>query len=172
MTKVINLIGAPSSGKSTVAAGLFYTLKKMGYNVEYSSEWVKTKVYEQAPYPFHDQLYTFAKQNKQLRQLVGKVDYIVTDSPLLVSLVYNSEEPELFNKLVLEYFNQYDNVVFYLDRTHKFQQEGRIHNEDEADEVGKKMKAVLDDNNIQYIETPSEHALDVVLAWFDAQNLV
>ena len=29
-TVVINLIGGPCSGKSTVAAGVFYELKKMG----------------------------------------------------------------------------------------------------------------------------------------------
>ena len=32
--KVINLWGSPGSGKSTVAAGLFYRMKMADYNVE------------------------------------------------------------------------------------------------------------------------------------------
>ena len=37
---VINLIGGPGCGKSTVASGLFYALKKLQVNAELSLEWV------------------------------------------------------------------------------------------------------------------------------------
>ena len=64
MTKVINLFGGPGVGKSTIAAGLFYNMKIAGYNVEAPQEWCKQKVYEGTKYPFKDQLYTYACQNK------------------------------------------------------------------------------------------------------------
>lgn len=40
---VINLMGGPGSGKSTVASGIFYRLKKMGVNCELALEFVKDK---------------------------------------------------------------------------------------------------------------------------------
>lgn len=52
---IINLIGGPGSGKSTTAAGLFYKLKKLGYNCEMSLEFAKDKVMD-------DQIYIFGKQ--------------------------------------------------------------------------------------------------------------
>ena len=44
---VVNLIGGPGCGKSTTTAGLFYELKKKGYNCEMSLEFAKDKVYEE-----------------------------------------------------------------------------------------------------------------------------
>ena len=43
-TLIINLIGGPCSGKSTIASGLFYNLKKLGYNCELALEFAKDKV--------------------------------------------------------------------------------------------------------------------------------
>ena len=114
MTVVINLYGEPSSGKSTIASGLFFHMKMGGLNVEMAPEYIKSKVFEENPYPFKDQLYVFAKQNKKLRELQGKVDFIITDSPLLMSLVYNSTEPPLFDEMVLQYYKQYNNMNFAL----------------------------------------------------------
>ena len=46
MCVVINLFGAPGSGKSTTMARLFTDLKQEGYNVEMVSEFVEDLVYE------------------------------------------------------------------------------------------------------------------------------
>ena len=43
---VINLLGGPGSGKSTIAYDLAGYLKKIGVNCEYISEFVKQRVYE------------------------------------------------------------------------------------------------------------------------------
>ena len=113
MTIVINLFGAPGSGKSTLSAGLFYQMKMKKLKVEWSQEWIKDKVFEETPYPFKDQLYTFAKQNKKIRQMIGKADYVICDSPLVQGLIYADNEPKIFKDLVLEYFNSYENVNFF-----------------------------------------------------------
>ena len=42
-TLVINLIGGPCSGKSTIAAELFARLKKMGVHCELVSEYIKDR---------------------------------------------------------------------------------------------------------------------------------
>lgn len=41
MTKVINLIGAPGAGKSTIASQLFSLMKWQGLDVELVSEYAK-----------------------------------------------------------------------------------------------------------------------------------
>lgn len=41
----VNLIAGSCSGKSTIAAGLFYKLKKQGIEAEMSLEFAKDKVY-------------------------------------------------------------------------------------------------------------------------------
>ena len=113
---VVNLFGGPGSGKSTTRAGLFYLMKLAGMKVEEAPEWIKHKVYEEDPYPFKDQLYTLAKQNKQVRELDGKVDWCVTDSPILLSLIYGEGKTETFKKLVHETYDSYDNINIFIDK--------------------------------------------------------
>lgn len=45
-TIVINLIGDPGSGKSTIASGIFYNLKKNGIDCEMALEFAKDKVWD------------------------------------------------------------------------------------------------------------------------------
>lgn len=163
MTKIINLYGAPGSGKSTIASGLFFHMKMAGINVELATEYIKSKVFEENPYPFKDQLYCFAKQHKKLRELNGKVDFIITDSPLLMSLVYNSTEVPLFNELVMQYYHMYDNVNFLLTRQHTYHTEGRKQTEQEADEVGAQLENYLKLYNIEYKTLPSNESMYNIL---------
>ena len=163
MTVVINLFGAPGSGKSTIASGLFFHMKMGGLNVEMAPEYIKSKVFEENPYPFKDQLYVFAKQNKRLRELCDKVDYIITDSPLLMSLVYNSTEPDLFCDMVVQYYSQYNNMNFLLKREHAYHTEGRVQTEKEADIVGEKLEEHLKKYNIGYTTLPSNESMYNIL---------
>lgn len=163
MTKVINIFGAPGSGKSTLMGGLFYRLKMAGINVEMSHEYIKEKLYEGTPYPFHDQLYTYAKQNKKLNQLNGKVDFIVTDSPSVQCIAYDEKEPPIYRQMALDYFNQYDNLNFYIERTHEYQPSGRNQTEEQAKMVGDRIKNMLDDLKIEYTILPANIALERIL---------
>lgn len=162
MTKIINLYGSPSTGKSTLASGLFYRMKIAGFNVGMADEWIKSKVYEEDPYPFNDQLYTFAQQHKKIHQMNNKVDYIICDSPLLQICVYQRYEPEVFNKMAFEYYSRYENINIFLHRNHQFKQEGRVHNEEQAKEIEIKIKNLLDNLNIPYADLSTSGALDVV----------
>lgn len=163
MTKIINIFGAPGSGKSTLAFGLMYYLKMKGVDCELSHEWIKMKVYEGSPYPFHDQLYTYAKQNKQLKQLNGKVDYIITDSPSVQCVAYVETEPKIYPQMALDYFNQYDNLNFFLTRTHKYQPSGRNQTEEQAAQVGDMILGMLNDLKIPYTILPANEALQRIL---------
>ena len=163
MTKIINLFGAPGAGKSTLASGLLYHLKLKGLKVEISSEWIKEKLFEGTGYPFKDQLYTFAKQHKRIKQLYGKVDYIINDSPIFQSIIYQIDEPPIFTETVLAYFNQYENMNFFLERTHKYQNSGRHQTEEEAKEVGNNIEKALNDYKVEYIKIPTNQALEQIL---------
>ena len=163
MTKVINLFGGPGVGKSTIAAGLFYDMKIAGYNVEAPQEWCKEKVYEGTKYPFKDQLYNYACQNKKIRQLIGKVDFIICDSPIFLSVIYQSEETPLFTQFAVENFNRYDNVNFLVKRHHVYQPTGRIHTEKQADGISKLLEEKLKEFNIPYTELKSGDAIKEIL---------
>ena len=56
-TKIINLFGGPGCGKSTTASGIFYELKKRGYECELSLEFAKDKVWEDSLRTLDDQIY-------------------------------------------------------------------------------------------------------------------
>ena len=140
---VVNLFGGPGSGKSTTRAGLFYLMKLAGMKVEEAPEWIKHKVYEEDPYPFKDQLYTLAKQNKQVRELDGKVDWCITDSPILLSLIYGKGKTETFKNLVHETYDSYDNINIFIERVKPYAPYGRHQTENEAIEKDREILTIL-----------------------------
>ena len=86
--KVINLFAGPGAGKSTTRAGLFYLMKQNRYNVEETTEYAKDLTRDKDVSILSDQLYILAKQNRKLNRLQGKVDYALTDAPLLLNVHY------------------------------------------------------------------------------------
>jgi hypothetical protein len=88
MTRVINLYGGPGTGKSTSAALLFGMLKMAGENAELVREYVKEWAWEGRRPGEFDQLYFMGKQMRKESMLYGKVDWIVTDSPVMLGVYY------------------------------------------------------------------------------------
>lgn len=128
---VVNLYGGPGTGKSTTAAHLFALLKLDGHSAELCREYAKGVVYEERFYLLEDQLYIFAKQNRKMARLNGKVDVIITDSPLLLSYHYSDYDP-FYKDLVFRYLNNFDNLHHFLVRKKLYKSEGRIQTEEEA----------------------------------------
>ncbi len=133
--KVINLFAGAGAGKSTTAAGLFYRMKKAGYLVELTTEYAKEKVYENNMMCMLDELYLLAKQNHKLERLKGKVDYVITDSPLLLCAYYGrayGRHPEIVCPLAHALFQTYDNINFFITRTKPYSPVGRLGSEANA----------------------------------------
>ncbi len=154
---VVNLIGAPGSGKSTSAAYIFSKLKMLGYNAELITEFAKDKVYEKNFSAINNQVYVFAKQYYKMDRCKEQVDVIVTDSPIIVSTIYNKDKilGEDFNKLVLNVYNSFDNMLYFINRVKKYEPRGRYQKTSaEADKVGEKIKKTLIKYNLPYVEKP------------------
>lgn len=162
-TLVINLIGGPGSGKSTCASGIFYQLKKLGINCELALEFAKDKVWEESIKILDDQLYVFGKQYHKLFRLNGKVDVIITDSPLLISILYNKTPSEYFDKLVVEQYHTFNNLLFFINRAENYQTEGRLQTKDESMALDYMMKHILLTNDIEYDEVSCENAVDYIV---------
>lgn len=159
--KVINFFGGPGCGKSTTAAYVFSKLKIHGFGCQYVNEYAKDCVYQQR-YSLlqNDQLYILAKQNHKLKMLeIGaKIDFAIVDSPLLLSNIYgdyNSSVQKSFYQLALDYFNSYDNVNFFIERNHRFENNNRIHNYEESIKIDDKIKSYLVQNNIAFEDISS-----------------
>lgn len=134
-TIVINLIGAPGSGKSTTASELFAKMKWRGFDVELVSEYAKELVWEQRNETFKNELYLFAKQHHRMFRLNGKVKYIITDRPLILSIFYNEkygDGSEAFRNLVLEEVGKFKNINIFLNRTKPYVEKGRNQTEEES----------------------------------------
>lgn len=149
--KVINLYAGPGVGKSTLAAEIFWKLKKKLFNVEYCTEYAKQLVYEERHNVLKlDQLYILAKQNRKMYSLIDKgVDIVVTDSPLLLNFFYNN--PKNFDSEVLfavfkELYSKYENYDFFLNRNNNYEynSNGRIQKHlEEAQQIDRQVKELV-----------------------------
>jgi len=150
--KVINLFGGPGVGKSTMASGLFYILKKNGHNVEYVTEQAKSFTWENRHTTLMCQPYVFAKQMRNIWRLNGKVDYVICDSPLLLSYIYadHSVWPKEFFDYVFAQFNAFDNINFLLERNKKYVPIGRNEDESEAKLIDLEIESMLKEYSIEY----------------------
>ena len=158
MAIVINLFAGPGVGKSTTAARIFAELKLMGVNCEMALEFAQDQVWEESFKTMDDQIYIFGKQFHKIWRLKDKVDVIITDSPLPISIVYDKENSKAFHELIMEQFNKFNNFNFLIERGTDYQEAGRVQTEEEAKEVDKVVKNVLDENKIDYTTLPIEGA--------------
>lgn len=153
--KVINIFAGPGSGKSTTAVTLFSKLKKMNKKVEYVSEFAKDLTYEQSFKTLDDYLYIFAQQHHMLHRLENKVDYAICDGSFLLGYVfYNKEsiyDEKLFKQMLLDVFNKYDNMNYFIKRKDiQYQDYGRSESLEEAIKLDNKILYMLNEEQIQY----------------------
>lgn len=88
MTIVVELYGGPGTGKSTTAATVFACLKNADINAELITEYAKEWAWEGRRIGVLDQLYVMAKQLHREAKLLGRVDVVVTDSPVRLANYY------------------------------------------------------------------------------------
>ena len=166
MTLIINFFAGSGAGKSTLSTGVFSELKWMGINCEYVAEYVKAMVWEERPAIFQNQNYIFGKQHYNIQRLVGKLDVVITDSPIILSAFYNNktEENETFNQHVIDEFNKFNNYNYFLERVKPFNEVGRFQTVEEAKQDDIKLRKMLDDYGIKYTDIKGEKASTEIIA--------
>jgi len=152
--QVINLFGGPGAGKSTTAAGLFYEMKKMRLEVELVTEYAKDMVWEGRHNILEDQIYIFAKQQRRISRLRDhNIDWVITDSPIPLGLVYLREGSlgNNFHDLVMEVFDSFRNHNFLLQRNFEYNPIGRNQKDvEEARVYDRKVADLLDARSISF----------------------
>ena len=152
MTKIVNLISGPGVGKSTGAAHIFSQLKmNTNIKIELIHEYAKYLTYAGRQQHLKEQDYVYSKQKHMMEACHGKVDYIITDSPLILSLAYLPDTfPKSFRQFAVDMFNTFDNINFFLKRIKPYQPYGRNQNEQEAIYIDNKIYKILLDNQIPF----------------------
>ncbi len=152
----------PGTGKSTTAAGLFFLMKKDYVNAELVTEYAKDLTWSDRSNHLTEQDYILAKQNHKLRRLVNKVEYAISDSPLLLGAAYFSLQLEAMNypvsfaNYLLDCYNSYNNINIYLNRVRDYNPIGRGQTEEQADQLSMDVKILLNNFNIPYFELDSD----------------
>ena len=163
---VVNLFGAPGAGKSTGAAYIFSQLKIKNVNVELVTEFAKDMTWEKNKKALTNQIYMLGNQLQRIYRCQDEVDVIVTDSPLLLNILYNNNPilDENFENLVVNIFNSYNNLNYYIQRVKEYNPIGRNETKEESDIIATKLIKLLNNKNIsfKYIEGQLEKYQEVV----------
>lgn len=156
-TLIVNCFAGPGAGKTTCAWEIAAELKKKNIVTEYVPEYAKELVWDNnlmlLDGTAEHQTTLFKEQNHRIQRLIGKVDVVVTDSPILLGTMYCEESTEAargYRQTVLEQHNAYNNFNLFINRGKTFETEGRIHTLEESKKIDSGIKQFLDSNNIYY----------------------
>jgi nicotinamide riboside kinase len=163
-TLVINLIGGPCSGKSTVAAELFARLKKMGVKTELVSEYIKDRIYEENKTMPNNQIAIFGMEHYNISNKLGKVEVIVHDGSFINNILYKKEDNQEFDNLIVSEYHKFNNLDFFIKRGNiEFEDYGRIHNYEQSLELDEKIKQLYNNCGADFIEVESRDAVDKII---------
>lgn len=133
-TIVINAFAGPGAGKTTSCLEVAEKLKKQGFVTEYVQEYAKELVYDNnlimLDGHYEHQFAILNEQMKRINRLYGKVDFIVTDSPILLNNTYlnedkNTEVYSAYSDSVNKLYGLYNNFNYFVERdTSVFEKEG------------------------------------------------
>ena len=169
-TFVISFVGAPGAGKSTAALGTSYMLKRKGSSVEYVDEFTKNLVYNDLLEKYiPNQSYIISEQYKKIYDLLGKVDYIVSDAGLEISALHSSGE-KVIEDLAWYLTGRINQFTILIERDTekvKFEEYGRIEDEEESQAFGERLEEYLKANGAKYVKVVGsdaaiEKALEII----------
>ena len=158
---VINCFGSPNSGKSTLAPYLFSTCKSRGANCEIILEAAKDYIYEKNKVKIWNQPYVFGEQLQRMIRAIEDVDFIITDSPLLLSIIYTPDCFSELKSLAKQTYSYFDNYAYMLPVFPKYQNTGRRHSKAESTKLSKAiLELVYEENNDSRVLVFKDHDLE------------
>ena len=153
-TIIVNLFAGPGAGKTTCAWEIASELKKRNIQAEYVPEYAKELVWDEKRElldgSLKNQRKLFQEQNHRLARLIGKVDVVVTDAPILLNQVYLKEPNPDFQKEIMDTFHSYHNFNLFVKRGDYYEQSGRLHTLEESRQKDEEVKQLLNSNRIYY----------------------
>lgn len=169
-TTIINIFGGPGIGKSTAACAVYYNLKMRGISCEYVPEFAKELVYKNDLETLENQFYVSAVQYERIRALIGKVVYIITDSPVLQGLVYDTQKLYGFDKVLNDIHDRAHsiNILLRRDESMEYSAEGRVQTGGEALWFDKEIENMLRECGIHYASIPAGDSDKLIGFIFDA----
>jgi molybdopterin-guanine dinucleotide biosynthesis protein len=150
---IVNILGPPASGKTTIATSLFSLLKKKGVNVGLVVEYATMAVIEQNQMALKDQLYVWSNQQHHIFCASHHYDIVVTDSPILLGYIYNVQASPALQTVILETHYQYENLNVFveLDAARPYTMAGRIHGLTEAMGINQQILDLLAHYDIPFL---------------------
>jgi len=158
----IALMGSPSTGKSTLAAGVFTALKNIGENGELIQEYIREYIYKHGvPSSVLFQAIIFDKQFRRELAIPEDLDFFVTDSPITLCYLYglhysnpkDLDEREMIAHLynnTLEDLYRYD-MVYVLEHNFEPVDDGvRYQRREEIDHIQNMITHFLKTHKIPY----------------------
>lgn len=159
-TIVINAFAGPGAGKTTSCLEVAEKLKKQGFVTEYVQEYAKELVYDNnlimLDGHYEHQFDILKEQVKRINRLYGKVDFILTDSPVLLNNTYLNEDKGTndyvtYCENVKKIYTLYDNFNYFVERDKSaFEEEGRIHNLEQSIVIDDELKNTLHNNQVDF----------------------
>lgn len=157
----INLLGGPNSSKTTTAAHLFSYFKSRSFKIEYVNEFIKEWAYLKREPKSFDPIFILSNQlHKEDFFFQYGIEYIVTDSPLMLQVFYAYKSGfNLANemlKIAMEFDKAYPSINIFLDgKNVEFQDVGRFHNQEESVLLNKEIEEFLTYHKVKYKIQPS-----------------
>ena len=155
-TKIVNLCGGPSAGKSRTAARLFADLKDRNILCELVTERAKDLAWQFGGNPGKYTIQPMLHAEQLVRQSysMGKVEFIITDSPSFLTAIYDDSKgyktPEFAKYVIAEYKRQNNITINLIRQDNTFVPEGRHLDEEGAIELDNKVVALMEEQDIPY----------------------
>jgi nicotinamide riboside kinase len=164
-SKLITFIGAPSSGKSTLASSVHTELKKLDKNSIFIAEVATDYIAEYGiPNTPVDQLVIFYKQLNKERMYIGSKEYIVCDSSGILNYFYfrNLFNNKLSNKdiavinhmqkEILKTLNQWDHVFYVPPILDNVDDGIRYQDVDQIKKIDRWIKSYIELENLNHVD--------------------
>lgn len=156
-TVIINAYAGAGAGKTTSCMDICAGLKKAGYSAEYIQEYAKELVYDGSDLLDGTAIHQYEILKEQLKRqdrFIGQVDFVVTDSPILLNRMYNKELTPEYSEMLKQLHDQYEtagakNFNFFVNRDmnpNHYEKEGRLQTFEESKKIDQEVKNMLREN--------------------------
>lgn len=166
MGKLVCFIGAPASGKSTLASAVHTELKKRGVNSIFVGEIATNYIAEYGlPNTPIDQIVVFYKQLNAERMFVKNKDIVICDSSSILNYFYfrslygkklGDKDIAVINhiqKEILKSLSQWDHIFYVPPMPISQTSDGiRYHGKEEIEKIDRWIKSYLEMENISHTD--------------------